>query len=217
MYNQSSRGEWAVNIGESVAEFFIEKNKKTNKSENSASNRFNDLEKKYNLPEGMLDKLWKIESNRGQKMVSDKGATGHFQFIPDTAKAYGLSREDTFDLGKSSNAAAMMLSDLLKQYKGDVTKSLIAYNWGSGNYEKYGKNGLPLETQKYLSQYYGNDMTGSSLNAQSVMRTINNTSEVSIQNMNITSNATDSVGLTKNIGESLKNHSLIGSAITGNE
>lgn len=135
-----------------------EKNESNQNSSNQnfyeSNQNFSYLEKKYGLPDGMLDKIWAIESNRGKSMVSPAGATGHFQFMPATAKAYGLTREDTFDLNKSSEAAARMLSDLLKQNNGDVNKALASYNWGSGNVARYGMSDLPKETQNYLSKYH---------------------------------------------------------------
>jgi len=88
--------------------------KPVNGSENitpEITKNFADLEKKYNLPEGMLDKIWSIESSRGSNMVSPKGATGHFQFMPNTATAYGMTEADTYDLNKSSEAPAHMMSD----------------------------------------------------------------------------------------------------------
>lgn len=127
--------------------------KPVNGSENitpEITKNFADLEKKYNLPEGMLDKIWSIESSRGSNMVSPKGATGHFQFMPNTATAYGMTEADTYDLNKSSEAAAHMMSDLLKQFKGDEAKAIAAYNWGSGNVTNKGMDRLPDATIQYL-------------------------------------------------------------------
>jgi len=114
---------------------------------------FESKEKKYNLPSGMLDFLWQQESTRGKNMVSPKGATGHFGFMPDTAAAYGMNREDTFDLNKSSEAAAHMIRDLLDQYNGNMEKALTAYNWGSGNMQQKGMENMPKETSDYLESW----------------------------------------------------------------
>lgn len=115
------------------------------------------LEKRYGLPDGLLDTIWARESSRGKNMKSSKGATGDFGIMPITARQYSL------DLGAanfytSGNTAAHYLSDLNKQFGGNIDKTLAAYNWGpgnlSGNLQKngatWGQN-LPAETRNYIS------------------------------------------------------------------
>lgn len=77
-----------------------------------------------------LDAIRQIESGGGKYLVSPKGALGPYQFIPSTAKAYGL--EDPMDETKSRATAGRMIGDLYKQFK-DLDLTLVAYNWGSGN------------------------------------------------------------------------------------
>lgn len=117
-----------------------------------------DLEKRYALPEGLLDRVWAAESSRGKNMRSPKGAMGHFGFMPNTAKAYGLQNPD--DFAESAGASARMWADLLKQYGGDVRMAAAAYNWGSGNMAKagitsgwqLGASSVPQETRGYLDK-----------------------------------------------------------------
>lgn len=206
--------------------------KPVNGSENITSEitkNFADLEKKYNLPEGMLDKIWSIESSRGSNMVSPKGATGHFQFMPNTATAYGMTEADTYDLNKSSEAAAHMMSDLLKQFKGDEAKAIAAYNWGSGNVTNKGMDRLPDATIKYLKdmslkvpeqrqEYSQNNSRymGSNVASGQNQATNNSNSEVNIQNMNIQTQATDSDGIVEGMKISMQNNSLINLGMVGN-
>lgn len=112
---------------------------------------FSNLENKYNLPSGLLDKVWKTESGRGKNMKSSKGALGHFQFMPDTAKEFGL--KNPFDLEESADAAARKYQGLLKRYRGDTRMAAAAYNWGEGNIADWqaGKKALPSETQNYMN------------------------------------------------------------------
>lgn len=109
-----------------------------------------ELERRYALPRGLLDRVWRRESQRGNPrfMRSPKGALGHFGFMPQTAKAYGL--KDPNDFTESSDASARMWADLLKQYGGDLTKAAAAYNWGSGNLAKYGLGAMPEQTRGYV-------------------------------------------------------------------
>ena len=117
------------------------------------------LETEQKLPPGMLDRIWSIESARGKKMmgpVTSNGerAEGHFQFMPETAKQYGLKGGDAYDLEKSATAAARFLSDLMRRYGGNVDKTLAAYNWGPANVDRNGLNHLPDETSGYLGKYH---------------------------------------------------------------
>lgn len=111
------------------------------------------LEKKYGLPSGLLDSVWNAESGRGVNMNSTAGAQGHFQFMPETAKEYGL--KNPYDFSESADAAARYYKVLLKRYNGDVDKAVAAYNWGMGNVEKKGMGNAPKETRDYLSKVKG--------------------------------------------------------------
>jgi soluble lytic murein transglycosylase-like protein len=114
---------------------------------------FSRLEKKYALPDGLLDRVWKKESDRGRHRVSPKGAEGHFQFMPETQKEYGLV--DPYDLEESADAAARKYSDLIKRYKGDTRMAAAAYNWGDGNLARYGLGRAPTETRDYMDAVAG--------------------------------------------------------------
>jgi hypothetical protein len=118
---------------------------------------FSGTEAKYGLPRGILRAMEKQESNFNVGAISPKGAMGPFQFMPGTAKQYGLA--DPFNLDDSAEAAARKMRDLRRNFKGDTEKALAAYNWGEGNVQKdvtqYGdkwKDHLPNETKGYLNQ-----------------------------------------------------------------
>lgn len=116
----------------------------------TAQKQLSDLERKYDLPAGLLDSVWDTESARGRNMKSSAGAEGHFQFMPETAKQYGL--KNPYDFQESADAAARMYADLLRQYGGDVRKALAAYNWGSGNLDRKGMDSAPAETRNYIDK-----------------------------------------------------------------
>jgi hypothetical protein len=111
------------------------------------------LEKRYGLPNGVLDRVWSAESNRGIKMLSKAGAKGHFGFMDATAKQYGL--KDPNDFQESADAAARKYSDLLQHYHGDLRKAAAAYNWGDGNLDRYGLGKAPAETRGYMDKVAG--------------------------------------------------------------
>jgi hypothetical protein len=118
---------------------------------------FASLEKKYNLPPGLLDKVWNRESGRGKYMLSGAGAKGHFGFMDKTAAAYGVT--DPNNLGEAAEGSAHMWSDLLKQYHGDVRKAAAAYNLGSGRMQQLGAGNYPKETRDYQDAIGGVQQT----------------------------------------------------------
>ena len=124
---------------------------------------------------------------------------------------------------------AHMMSDLLKQFKGDEAKAIAAYNWGSGNVTNKGMDRLPDATIKYLKdmslkvpeqrqEYSQNNSRymGSNVASGQNQATNNSNSEVNIQNMNIQTQATDSDGIVEGMKISMQNNSLINLGMVGN-
>lgn len=118
---------------------------------------FSAFEKSQGLPAGSLYAQEMVESRGKIGAVSPRGAMGPFQFMPDTAKQYGL--DDPYNLHDSAAAAARMMGDLMRKYKGDIRKALAGYNWGAGNVDRdIAQNGsqweshLPAETRNYLNK-----------------------------------------------------------------
>jgi len=114
---------------------------------------FANLESKYHLPPGLLDRVWAKESGRGKYMHSPAGAEGHFGFMPPTARQYGLA--DPNNLEQSADAAARKYADLLRKYKGSLPMAAAAYNWGDGNLDKKGMARAPFETRDYVASIAG--------------------------------------------------------------
>jgi membrane-bound lytic murein transglycosylase D len=88
----------------------------------------------YGLPKE-LKYLAVIESNLKSTALSSAGARGPWQFMPYTAKDYGLivneNEDDRTDYLKSTNAAAKYLLHLYKDLH-DWLLVIAAYNGGSG-------------------------------------------------------------------------------------
>jgi hypothetical protein len=188
-----------LNKGEE--EFLAKQSRSPVKATNSSS-LFAGLEKQYGLPAGLLDSVWAQESGRGKNMKSKKGALGHFQFMPGTAKQYGLRNPN--DLRESSTAAAHLLSDLLKQFHGNLPQALAGYNWGAGNVTKYGLNRSPLETQNYMRQVQGRMNGGSG-----------NSSEVNIASITVNTKATDAQTMARDMTPALKQYLNVSKANSG--
>lgn len=116
-------------------------------------------ESKYGLPSGLLASVANAESSFNPNAKNKSGASGMFQFMPATAKGYGI---DPYDVTEAADAAAKMLNGLIAKYDGDVSKALAGYNWGGGKVDKavrkYGSNWLkyaPAETKNYIKKILG--------------------------------------------------------------
>ncbi len=85
---------------------------------------------------GELKYLAVIESGLKANALSRAGALGPWNFMPATARNYGLyvgkSRDERVDYYKSTHAAARMLTDLYSQFN-DWLLVIAAYNGGPGN------------------------------------------------------------------------------------
>jgi cytochrome c556 len=108
-----------------------------------------ELEQQYGLPPGLLAAVMNQESGGNPDAVSPKGAVGAFQFMPDTARQYGV---DPTNPESSAIGAARMFADLSKKYGGDVPKMLAGYNWGQGNVDRLGMDRAPAETRSYVQK-----------------------------------------------------------------
>lgn len=80
-----------------------------------------------------------IESALQAKAYSRMGAAGLWQFMPPTAKAYGLEVnsmvDERYDAVKSTKAACRYMKDLYDMYN-DWSLAIAAYNCGPGNVNK---------------------------------------------------------------------------------
>jgi len=113
-------------------------------------NLYQSLEERYGLPAGTLSAVQDTESGGNDMAISPKGAKGRFQFMPETAKAYGV---DVNDPVSSAHGAAQYLSDLVKQY-GSVQAALAHYNGGTKAGEAVSQGAEPpaTETKNYLTK-----------------------------------------------------------------
>ena len=98
-----------------------------------------------------------VESDFDARCVSNKGARGLMQLIPETARRYGVA--NIFDPAQNIDGGVHYLADLLSMFHNDLEHSLAAYNAGEGAVLKYA--GIPPyeETSTYvkraLTVYYG--------------------------------------------------------------
>jgi soluble lytic murein transglycosylase-like protein len=89
----------------------------------------------YGIPED-FKYIPLVESGLNPKITSHKGAGGYWQFMPATARLYGLkvtgAVDERKDFVKSTHAAARYLKSLYEEF-GDWTLVAAAYNVGGGS------------------------------------------------------------------------------------
>lgn len=128
-------------------------NRKTSSSERDLDAIFAAAAKEYEVPENLLKAVAKAESNFRADATSSCGAIGIMQLMPGTARSLGVI--DPYDPEQNIMGGAKYLSGLLKQFDGNVSHALAAYNAGPGNVKKY--HGIPPfpETQHYVTKVLG--------------------------------------------------------------
>jgi soluble lytic murein transglycosylase-like protein len=82
---------------------------------------------KQGLKPELIFAVIKRESASFPCAVSDKGALGLMQLMPDTAQQFGV---DPLDPKQNVSAGAQYLKQLMTRYKGDLALTLAAYNAG---------------------------------------------------------------------------------------
>lgn len=120
----------------------------------------------YGLPE-TLKYLPIVESSLRPAVFSPVGAAGLWQFVPSTARLYGLTVngqvDERLDPHRATEAAVRMLASLHQQF-GDWALVLAAYNCGPGRVRKAMRSAgssdfwalrayLPTESQRYVPRF----------------------------------------------------------------
>ncbi len=107
---------------------------------------------RWNVSASLLAAQLYTESNFNPFAVSPAGARGIAQFMPGTARSYGLA--DPFDAAAAISAQAHLMRDLLRRF-GSVSLALAAYNAGPAPVERCGCVPPFPETQAYVARILG--------------------------------------------------------------
>ena len=93
------------------------------------------------------------ESGWNPSAVSPVGASGISQFMPATARNFGVQYGSSDAAVRTQiRGQVKYMNYLLNFFNGNVDHALRAYNWGEGNMQKHlrGKRQMPTETRNYV-------------------------------------------------------------------
>lgn len=107
---------------------------------------------RWNVGAALLAAQIYAESNFNPYARSPAGAQGIAQFMPGTAKSYGLT--NPYDAEAAINAQAHLMRDLLRQF-GSVPLALAAYNAGPAPVQRCGCVPPYPETKAYVAKILG--------------------------------------------------------------
>ena len=116
---------------------------------------------KYGVDPELVRAIVKAESDFDNYAVSDKGARGLMQLMPETSRKMGV--KDAHDPVDNVEGGIKYLSRLLKMFDRQVPLAVAAYNAGENAVIKYGKVPPYSETQSYVKKvlYYYDIYKGS--------------------------------------------------------
>ena len=120
----------------------------------STTHAFHDIIREYarayRLEEALVKAVIKAESNYNPQSLSNKGAQGLMQLIPETAQLMNVS--DPFDPAENIRGGSNYLRLMLDQFSGNLDLALAAYNAGPNAVLRHG--GIPpyAETRQYVQR-----------------------------------------------------------------
>jgi len=91
------------------------------------------------------------ESNYNPKAVSNKGAIGLMQIMPDTGRRFGAKVKDLYSPGRNIAVGVRYLAELIEMFDGNIELALASYNAGEQAVMRFGRKIPPYpETRAYV-------------------------------------------------------------------
>jgi hypothetical protein len=114
----------------------------------------NVISQNHGVDPALVRAVMKTESNFNRWAVSNKGARGLMQLIPETGARYGV--RDFFDPQQNVEGGVQYLKFLLEKFNGNLDLSLAAYNAGENLVERLGRIPPIPETTNYVRKVRAN-------------------------------------------------------------
>jgi hypothetical protein len=109
-----------------------------------------DVSRQHGVEEALVRAVVAAESNYNAHAVSHAGAVGLMQVMPATAGDYGVnSTHALFDPKTNLSTGTRHLKRLLRKYKDDYGRVIMAYNAGEGVVDRTNSNVTFTETLNY--------------------------------------------------------------------
>lgn len=106
--------------------------------------------KRHGVDSALIRAIIETESNWKPNARSHVGAMGLMQLMPKTAKWLGV--KNAYDPAQNIEGGSKYIAQLIKQFGGNVSKALMAYNCGAGNVKK---GRVPAESRRYAQKVLG--------------------------------------------------------------
>ncbi|MDX1384677.1 MAG: lytic transglycosylase domain-containing protein [Thermoanaerobaculia bacterium] len=110
--------------------------------------------KRHDLNPELVRAIVRCESQYDPHAVSEMGARGLLQLMPDTAARFGVSPDELSDPERNLEAGVRYLSWLNERFDGNLRHVLAAFNSGEGSVDRY--DGVPpySETRRFVARVY---------------------------------------------------------------
>lgn len=110
-----------------------------------------DAASRYSVDPALVHAVIFAESAYNPLAVSEKGAIGLMQVMPDTGARYGVREKDLHHPARNVQTGTRYLADLLELFEGDVALALAGYNAGENAVLRFGRRIPPFpETKAYV-------------------------------------------------------------------
>jgi soluble lytic murein transglycosylase-like protein len=106
--------------------------------------------RKHGVDNTLVKAVIRAESDFDKDAISNKGAQGLMQLMPETAK--DLAVKDSFDPHENINAGVRYLKRQLNNFQNNVPLALAAYNAGENTVRRYGRIPPYQETRTFVDR-----------------------------------------------------------------
>jgi soluble lytic murein transglycosylase-like protein len=106
--------------------------------------------RKHGVDDTLIKAVIRAESDFDKYAISNKGAQGLMQLMPETAK--DLAVKDSFDPHENINAGVRYLRRQLNNFQNNVPLALAAYNAGENAVRRYGRIPPYKETRTFVDR-----------------------------------------------------------------
>ena len=117
-------------------------------SQNPVDALIDGISARYGVDSRLVRAVIQVESAFDTRAVSNKGALGLMQLIPETARRFGVT--NVFDPAEKIEGGVRYLKFLLEKFQYNLDLSLAAYNSGENRVERLGRIPDIKETQDYV-------------------------------------------------------------------